>query len=53
MEPNAAHPQIVEMASPPRRCPTQARAASNRERLSPDRVASWPINRNNGSTESV
>ena len=53
MEPNAAQPQMVEMARPPRRCPTQARAASNSARLSPALVANWPINRNRGSTESV
>ena len=39
------------MARPPRKCPTQAAAARNRERVMPARAAKWPIIRNSGMTE--
>ena len=53
MAPKAAQPPMVASPSPPRRCPSQARAAANRARFSPPLVAKSPISRNSGMTESV
>ena len=51
--PKAAQPPMVATASPPRRCPSQARAARNSARFSPPLVAKSPISRNSGMTDSV
>ncbi len=51
--PKAAQPRMVATPSPPRRCPTNARAARNSAADMPPLVASSPISRKNGMTHRV